>query len=317
MGLKINTLAELPSNIDRSYYLYILDYYNWDEPIGNTLRDNFDKIAEFAANNNSIVIQGIKESHFYSELLSFDAVNGLPPNELLPALMITTIHSKYFLDANDKILKGVKIPDDKLIFIKIGSICKKPIDVIKLIEKIFSDIKDKKEIEDFSIKKELKSGKDNAINDALILEPNNEGEIFNYNYIDNFFRQDEVLLNLKKKINTLQIQTKREIENGIKEFQKGNYVSSVRILFPTIEEITNQKLVNNGEDPSDYSKYRGLHDKLSFLQRIGKISSDLVQTIKITTERNTVLHGSYNPIKQELALPLCYTSMTFLTEMID
>ena len=43
MGLKIHTLAEIPDNVYKSYYLYILDYYNWDEPIGNTLRENFDK----------------------------------------------------------------------------------------------------------------------------------------------------------------------------------------------------------------------------------------------------------------------------------
>ena len=51
MGLKIHTLAEIPDSVSKNYYLYILDYYNWDEPIGNTLRENFDKIAEFAANN--------------------------------------------------------------------------------------------------------------------------------------------------------------------------------------------------------------------------------------------------------------------------
>ena len=63
MGLKISTLAAIPESITRSYYLYILDYYNWDEPIVNTLRDNFDKIAEFAAKNDSVVIQGISDSH--------------------------------------------------------------------------------------------------------------------------------------------------------------------------------------------------------------------------------------------------------------
>ena len=64
MGLKIHSIAEIPENASRSYYLYILDYYNWDEPIGNTLRNSFDKIAEFASRNDSVVIQGIGESHF-------------------------------------------------------------------------------------------------------------------------------------------------------------------------------------------------------------------------------------------------------------
>ena len=83
MGLKIHTLAEIPDSVSKKYYLYILDYYNWDEPIGNTLRENFEKIAEFAANNNSVVIQGIAGSHFYSELMSWRSINGIDPLELL------------------------------------------------------------------------------------------------------------------------------------------------------------------------------------------------------------------------------------------
>ena len=102
MGLKIHTLAEIPDNVYKSYYLYILDYYNWDEPIGNTLRENFDKIAEFAANNNSVVIQGMAGSHFYSELMSWKSINGIDPLELLPALMITTLHPKYFIDGDNE-----------------------------------------------------------------------------------------------------------------------------------------------------------------------------------------------------------------------
>lgn len=101
MGLKIHTLAEIPDSVSKKYYLYILDYYNWDEPIGNTLRENFEKIAEFAANNNSVVIQGIAGSHFYSELMSWRSINGIDPLELLPALMITTLHLKYFIDGDN------------------------------------------------------------------------------------------------------------------------------------------------------------------------------------------------------------------------
>ena len=189
MGLKINTLAEIPDEVNKSYYIYILDYYYWDEPIGNTLRDNFDKIAEFASNNNSVVIQGIKESHFYSELMSWEAVNGIDPKELLPALMITTIHPKYFLDGNNKQIKGEPIPKDKLIFLKISEICKTPLDVVKLLEKIFHDIQEKNVIEDFQIKKELKSGIGKVINDTLILEPNIAGVGININNLFRFLKK--------------------------------------------------------------------------------------------------------------------------------
>ncbi|RYD83106.1 MAG: hypothetical protein EOP53_01770 [Sphingobacteriales bacterium] len=120
MGLKISTIAAIPENVERSYYLYILDYYNWDEPISNTLRNSFDKIAKFAAENDCVAIQGIPESHFYSELMSWESVNGIDPRELLPALMISTIHPKYFLEGNNNQNYKTKIPEDKLVFSKLA-----------------------------------------------------------------------------------------------------------------------------------------------------------------------------------------------------
>lgn len=186
MGLKISTIAALPESAERSYYLYILDYYNWDEPISNTLRNSFDKIAAFAAKNDAVVIQGIPESHFYSELLSWESVNGIDPKELLPALMITTIHPKYFQDGNDKQEIGGKIPEDKLIFIEINEVCKSPQDVVKVIEKVLQDIKEKKEIKDFRVKKELKAGIGKILNDAIILESDTSGTSVSKKAILNF-----------------------------------------------------------------------------------------------------------------------------------
>jgi len=90
MGLKIHTLAEIPDSVSKNYYLYILDYYNWDEPIGSTLRENFDKIAEFAANNNSVVIQVMAGSHFYSELMSWGVYKWYRPIGI-----ITSINDNY------------------------------------------------------------------------------------------------------------------------------------------------------------------------------------------------------------------------------
>lgn len=186
MGLKISTIAALPSDVERSYYLYILDYYNWDEPISNTLRNNFDKIAKFAAENDSVVIQGIPESHFYSELLSWESINGINPSEILPALMITTIHPKYFLEAHDKQHYG-NLPEDKLIFIEIKKVCQNPNDVINVIQKIMVDIQNKKEIKDFKIKSELKKSVGKRLNECIILEPNIGGLGVNVNkIIENF-----------------------------------------------------------------------------------------------------------------------------------
>ena len=190
MGLKISTIAGLPENAERSYYLYILDYYNWDEPISNTLRNSFDKIAAFSAQNDAVVIQGIPESHFFSELMSWESINGIDPKELLPALMITTIHPKYFLEGNDKQLIGGKIPEDKLVFIEINNVCKSSQDVVKVIEKVLQDIKDKKEIKDFRVKKELKGGIGKILNDAIILESDNNGASVSKNDILKFLNRE-------------------------------------------------------------------------------------------------------------------------------
>ena len=188
MGLKIHTLAEIPDNVYKSYYLYILDYYNWDEPIGNTLRENFDKIAEFAANNNSVVIQGMAGSHFYSELMSWKSITGIDPLEILPALMITTLHPKYFIDGDNERIKGMDIPKDKFIFLEIRKICQHPQDVVTLLEKIFHDIREKKAIQDFRVKKELKGGIGKILNDTIILEPNIGGIGISLNNVFKFLK---------------------------------------------------------------------------------------------------------------------------------
>ena len=185
MGLKIHTLAEIPENVSKSYYLYILDYHNWNEPIGNTLRENFDKIAEFAAKNDSVVIQGMAGSLIYTELKSWKSVNGIDPLELLPALMITTLHPKYFLDREQK----AEIPKDKFIFLEIRKICQNPQDVVVVLEKIFHDIQEKKAIQDFKVKKELKGGIGNILNDTIILEPNIGGIGVNLNNLFKFLKR--------------------------------------------------------------------------------------------------------------------------------
>ena len=84
----------------RSYYLYVLDYYNWDEPISNTLRANSERIAALCASNDAVMIKGLPDSHFFSDVLSWVKVDGRDPYTVLPAVLITTIHPKYFIESN-------------------------------------------------------------------------------------------------------------------------------------------------------------------------------------------------------------------------
>lgn len=98
--------------------------------------------------------------------MSWQTINGIDTTELSPAIMITTLHPSYFI--NDK----STTPKDKFIFLKIKDICKQPQDVITLLEKLFNDIEEKKEIRNFQIAKEMRGGIGKVLNDALILEPN-------------------------------------------------------------------------------------------------------------------------------------------------
>ena len=114
--------------------------------------------------------------------------NGIDPLELLPALMITTLHPKYFIDGDNERIKGMDIPKDKFIFLEIRKICQHPQDVVVLLEKIFQDIREKKAIQDFRVKKELKGGVGKILNDTLILEPNVGGIGINLNTLFKFFK---------------------------------------------------------------------------------------------------------------------------------
>lgn len=173
MGLYVNSVSDLPLSASRSYYLYVLDYYNWDEPISNTLKANSERIASFCAANDSVMVEGLPNSHFASEVLSWVKINGQDPNTVLPALLITTVHPKYFIDSNDA--EPPQEIKDSLILLKIRDICKSPGDVVRLLEKVCSDIKGRKRIEDFTIARELRQGEHGALVDALILEPSFAG----------------------------------------------------------------------------------------------------------------------------------------------
>ncbi len=182
MGLYVHSLSRLPLGLEREYYLYVLDY-GWDEPLGQAINANFRRIAELAAKNQTVVIAGTNPRAFADEVLSvhFDNpqfswsnVNGEDGEEVLPALMISTIHpQKFRTETLDYQLPrvGQGVADEKLILIPLKSACKDSTEVFALIERIFRDIAAKKPLEGFAIAKEIKAGRGNAFSDAIILKP--------------------------------------------------------------------------------------------------------------------------------------------------
>ncbi len=182
MGLYVHALSRLPLELERDYYVYVLDY-GWDEPLGQTLHMNFRRMADLAAKNKAVVIAGTDSRAFAEEILSvhvddpdfsWSKVNGEDGEEVLPALMISTIHPKRFREEVPgyrfgKALKGSA--DEKLILIPLRGLCKDSTEVVALIERIFRDIAAQKPLTDFAIAKEIKAGNGAAFSDAFILKP--------------------------------------------------------------------------------------------------------------------------------------------------
>lgn len=168
MGLMIHSLAEFPTEVKRDYYVYLLDY-GWHEPLSEALMDNFGEMGKQASQNNAIVFKGTVGSHFENEVLSWHSVNGEKSDDILPAILITSKHPNDFKEDSRS---SRKQDTDNLILIPIKNYCKTSSEVITLIQKIFCDIRDGKNLKEFQIKKEIRKGISGAIVDAVILEPN-------------------------------------------------------------------------------------------------------------------------------------------------
>ena len=186
MGLMIHSLGELPKEAERGYYLYLLDY-GWDEPLGEALNRNFDRMADAASRHDAVVLRGVVGSHFADEVLSWHHVNGQPSEGLLPALLITTRHPNTFREETFGHPESTGAPD-RMLLIPLRTVCATSSDVAALIDRIFQDIRDRKELAGFEIAQEMRRGQNGAVTDALILQPNVAGIGINFNYIINFFR---------------------------------------------------------------------------------------------------------------------------------
>ena len=176
MGLMIHSLEEIPKNVERNYYIYLLDY-GWDEPISNVLKNNFDKIADSASKSNSVFIKGTEGSHVDSEILSWHNINGEPGEDVLPSILITTMNPHLFRELEFKSTKELK---SKIILIPLRKCCSNSTEVILLIKKIFDDINKNMELKDFTVHKEMNKGIGKRFLDGVILKPSFQGIGFDF-----------------------------------------------------------------------------------------------------------------------------------------
>lgn len=191
MGLMIHSLENIPSSARRDFFIYLLDY-GWNEPISNSLRDNFDRMAQIAATNKAVIIKGTEVAHFENEVMSWHKINNENAGELLPALLITNKHPQYFRESNRE-FKGrkniIRTEEDlKLILIPFKKFCETTNQVLTLIETVFKDIEAQKDLSEFKIAKEMNKGVGRAIVDSIILEPNFSGIGFSFNKLKDYLK---------------------------------------------------------------------------------------------------------------------------------
>ena len=185
MGLFIRSLAKVPDT-RRSYYVYLLDY-GWHEPLGQALYDNFQKMAAIASDHDAVVVRSAEDSvHFSSDVFSWHSINGVNAETALPAIMITDRHPHDFR-ANRFTEEG-DAGDYKILLFPLKKYCKTTADVVAYVEKIFSDIAEKRNLADFRIVKEMKKGLGSALVDGIVLEPNIGGWGINLKPIVDYFR---------------------------------------------------------------------------------------------------------------------------------
>lgn len=168
MGLMIHSLGELPKDLGRDYFIYLLDY-GWKEPIGEAVLANFEMMSQNASKNNAVVLRGTVGSHFADEVLSWHHVNSIPAEEILLAILITTRNPHDFRNPAPEVMNY------PLLIIPLRSVCSNATEVVELINNIFKSIKEKKELSGFEVAKKMKRGIGGAIVDAIILKPSLHG----------------------------------------------------------------------------------------------------------------------------------------------
>jgi hypothetical protein len=186
MGLWIQSLENIPIDTKRDYFIYLLDY-GWNEPLGEVIMKNYEKMASIAAENKAVVIRGTHRVHFEDEVLSWHHVNGENAEEILPAILITNRHPRRFKESNEP--SGNTEMDLKMILIPLRKFCSSTTEVISLIEKVFNDIINKKDLNDFRVAKEMRKGVGKALADAVILEPNFAGVGLSIKKLIEYFRK--------------------------------------------------------------------------------------------------------------------------------
>jgi hypothetical protein len=170
MGLVVSSLSHVPLNADRDYFIYLLRG-GWDSALDRVLESHFMRFAQEASETRSAIIAGLPGNHFENEVFSWHGINGENGEEALPAILLTTVHPKHFQHEGDPFWK-TNAQKDYMQLIPLKKWANSADDVIALVQRIFSDIKEHKELRDFTVVKEIRRTRGTAFMDGVVLQPN-------------------------------------------------------------------------------------------------------------------------------------------------
>jgi hypothetical protein len=170
MGLVVSSLSHVPLNADRDYFIYLLRG-GWNSTLDQVLESHFMRFAQEASETRSAIIAGLPGNHFANDVFSWHHINGEDGEEALPAILLTTVHPKYFLHEGDPFWR-TNAQKDYMQLIPLKKWASSADDVIALVQRIFSDIKEHKGLHDFTVVKEIQRTRGTALMDGVVLQPN-------------------------------------------------------------------------------------------------------------------------------------------------
>ena len=166
MGVKVTSIAQIPSDLDIAYYIYLL-VSRFPYPSSRALERAFDIMAREAGTGDFVALQGTTHE-FGGEVMNAYSVDGIPVDEILPAVLITSVNPHQFEQVRSIDTTGPFQPGERVVLISLRDENITEGYVFKLLEGIIADIRAGKELRNFSCATNKKS----RFLDALILEPN-------------------------------------------------------------------------------------------------------------------------------------------------
>ncbi len=169
MGVKITSIAQIPSDVDIPYYVYLLtSQYPFESNMA--LQEAFDILAREASEHDFVVLQGLTHE-FGGEVMNAYSIDGIPVDDLLAAILISTVNPHQFEQVRSIDTRGPFRRDERVVFISLRQEHPSRDDVFRLVQQVLSDVRAGRDLSDFAC---VQGGRTKFL-DSLVIQPNFSG----------------------------------------------------------------------------------------------------------------------------------------------